>query len=146
MQALQDEAGTGPGSTGPVWGRHRPIAAMYVAARVARGAGDKSAISSAGYTTRPIPMDNISDDIRCSDVTNCDRIWRLDNIMPASLCASWLLPPAPAPLPDDPPKTSANGTRGKPTLAHRWTPGTADDGVADQMPNSYQRLPAHYTK
>ena len=48
IQALQDEAGTGPGSPGPIRGRHRPIAVMYWAARAARGAGDKSATSAAG--------------------------------------------------------------------------------------------------
>ena len=74
MQALQDKAGTGPGSPGPVCGRHRPIADMYLAARVARGAGDKSVIFFVGNTTLPMPIDIISDDIRCSDVTNCERI------------------------------------------------------------------------
>ena len=75
IQALQDEAGIGPGSPGPVCGRHRPyMSAMYLAARGALGAVDKSAISCDGNTTCPIPRVIISQDILCSDVTNCKRI------------------------------------------------------------------------
>ena len=81
MQAVQDEAGTCPGEPGLVCGRHRPIAAMYLAARGTLGAVDKSVISSAGNTIRPMPMDVISDDILCSDITKCERIWRFDNIV-----------------------------------------------------------------
>ena len=74
MQMLQDEAGTGRGSSGSICGHHRLITAMYLAARGALGAVEKSAISSAGNTTHPMPMDIISDDILCSNFTNCERI------------------------------------------------------------------------
>ena len=65
MQALQDEAGTGPGSPGPVCGRHKPIAVTYSAARGALGVVDKAATSSKGNTTRPITIVSISEDIIC---------------------------------------------------------------------------------
>ena len=51
MQALQDEAGTGPRSPGPVCGRHSPT--VYLAARGALGVVDNAATSAEGNTTRP---------------------------------------------------------------------------------------------
>ena len=53
-----------------LWGRHRPIAAMFLAAGGALGAVDKSAISFEGNTAPPIPSVIISQDILCINVTN----------------------------------------------------------------------------
>ena len=79
-----DEAGTGPGSPGPVWGCHRPMADIYDAARAARGAGDKSSTSVLGNNDCSMPRAIIENDILYNAVANWDNIWRFDNMTPAS--------------------------------------------------------------
>ena len=76
-----DETGTGPGSPGPLWGRHRPMADVYDTARAARGAGD-NLCSRKQRLSKAI----IENNILCNDVANCDSIWRFDNMTPASRC------------------------------------------------------------
>ena len=65
---------------------HKPMADIYDAARVVRGAVAKSSTSTFGNNDCPRPKAIMENDILFIAIANCDNICRFDNITPASRC------------------------------------------------------------